>query len=329
MVRIQRRQLLKGAGALYAMPFFAFAQAVRSKARVGILFQGSLTAAKHLLDVFKEEMTRSGWREGANIEYVFREGLNDFARIDRLAAELVSLNVDVIAASTAPTAIAARKHTSSIPIVFTLVPNPVATGLVASLGKPGGNATGTSTRFENLWGKRLQLLQDAVPSLRRVALMYDPSDAQDSDMVAGTLGAGRDLAIQVEPLAVRRAEDFKAWFSAARAANMEAVLVGSAVLFFMHRVNIADLAIEYRLPMLAPNVDAAEAGILLAYGINVRTLFRAAARYVDKILKGTKPQDLPVEQPTVLELVVNLKSAAAAGIKIPQSVLVRADRVIE
>ncbi|MBI2754805.1 MAG: ABC transporter substrate-binding protein [Betaproteobacteria bacterium] len=325
----QRRRILLAGGAVLTVPLFVLAQTDQRSARVAYLLQGDLAAAKHLVGAFKDEMTKRGWREGANVEYALREGLNDFGRLDALAAEVVAQRPDVIVVSTATVAQAARKHTSSIPIVFWVVPDPIAAGLVASLAKPGGNATGTTSRFEGIWGKRLQLMHQIIPSLRRVAFLYDPRDSQDTRSVQQVQLAGKELAIEVELFEVSRPEDFKASFSAIKNAKIGAVILGSPNMFFVHRKLLADLALEHGMPISHAVSEGAEAGALFSYSIILALLNRHAARYADRILKGAKPADLPVEQPSVIELVVNLKTAKALGLTIPGSILLRADRVIE
>ena len=314
---------------MLALPPIARAQTQSSKARVGVLFQGTLAAGKHLLDTFKDEMAKSGWREGVNIEYAFREALNDTVRLDALAAELVSQRMDVIVVAAAPVALAVRKHTKSIPIVFWVVADPIAAGLVASLAKPGGNATGITWRFEGLWGKRLQLLQELIPSLRRVGLLYDPADAQDAETAQVLQAVGKNLSIDVELFRVSHPREFRAAFMEMKNAKISAAMIGGGNMFFVQRKLIADLGLEHRIATSRTYPEDVEAGMLASYGVNLSSLIRRGARFTDRILKGAKPADLPVEQPSVLELMINLKTAKALGIKIPPSILLRADRVIE
>ena len=328
MSRQPRRRFLFAASALAVWPSAALAQTERRSARVAVLVQVTAAAAKPFLDALIEQMTGRGWREGVNIEYVIQYA-GGTARLDSLAAELVAQKPDLILAANTAGALAARKHTSSIPIVFSFVFDPVALGLVASLSKPGGNVTGTTTRFEGLWGKRLQLLHEALPSLRRVAVLYDPSDAEDVTTARNLQAAASELTLEVQPFTARRPEDISGSFSAMKSERMGAVMTGGSGLIFEHRKLIADVAMEHRIPTFGVTEDKVEAGMLMSYGINLLGQYLITARYADRILRGARPSDLPVEQPTVLRLCVNLKTAKLLGITIPQSILLRADRVIE
>jgi len=295
--------------------------------RVAIVFQGR--AGNYLLDPFKQGMVARGWREGENIEYILREGLYDSARLDAIAGEVIAQKPDVILGTTGTVAVAFQKRTNSVPIVFSIVPDPIAAGLVPNLAKPGGNLTGTAVRFEGLWGKRLQLLQEILPALQRVGFLCDPADPQDADSPRLIRAAGKELAVGIELFKAGRLEDLKGAFSAMKNAKIDAVLIGGTTLYFAQRRFVADLALEHQIPSLSATIEGAEAGLLLGYSANLRKLLRQSAFYADRILRGTLPGDLPVEQPSVIELVINMKAAKALGVKIPQSILLRADRVIE
>ena len=224
-----------------------------------------------------------------------------------------------------------QKYTQTIPIVFSLVSDPVATGLVDSLAKPGRNATGTATAFgtTGLSEKRLQALKELIPSLRRVALLYDSSDAADAQLLRLAQVAADKLTLEVQPFTARRAEDFRPSFAAMTKAKIGAALMVGGTANFINRELIASLALEYGIPTFGTFEGASEAGMLMSYGADLVRLYRITARYADQILRGARPADLPVEQPSVLTLAINLKTAKALGIKFPNSILVRADRVIE
>jgi len=324
---IRRRQFLVAAGGVLCSTA-VLGQARNRAMRVAIVFQGR-SPSNVLLGAFKQGMVAKGWREGENVEYIYREGLYDLARLDAIAAELAALKPDVILVTTATVAVAVKKHTSSIPIVFSIVPDPVAAGLIANFAKPGGNLTGTAVRFEGLWGKRLQLLQEMLPALQRVGFLYDPADLQDADTPRLIRAAGKELGVEIELFNAGGLQDLRTAFSAMKNAKIDAVLIGGTTLYFAQRKLVAELALEHQIPSISATIEGAEAGLLLGYSANLRSLIRQSASYVDRILKGAKPGDLPVEQPSVIELVVNMKTAKALGVKVPRSILLRADRVIE
>jgi len=242
---------------------------------------------------------------------------------------LVRLKVDVIVVGTDVGIAAVRQQTQTIPIVMANSTDPVATGFVASLARPGGNVTGLSTMSPELSAKRLELLKAAVPGLSRVAIIWNP-DARGAVLdYKETEGAARSLRLQLQAVEVSRADDFNRAFSALTTGRAEALIVAPSFLFFTNRGQIASLAQKNRVPTMWPGTDFTEAGGLMAYGPNTAERWRRAAAYVDKILKGAKPGDLPVEQPTKFELAINLKTAKALGLTIPPSLLRRADHVIQ
>jgi len=317
------------AGALAMFPGAALWAQGAPRIRVGILVGGTVAGAKPFYDAFKDELSKFGWHEGANLELLVREGRGDNNRVAALAGDLVAQKPNLIVAATAPGAVALSKATSTIPIVFILVTDPVALGLAESLARPGKNATGTDVRFPGIRGKRMEFLAQAVPSIRRIAVIYDPSDAVDSDTLADFQRAAKDLAIEVRAYAAREPEQFRAAFAELKTAKMQAVAFGGSIGNFVHRKLIADLALDHAIPSVGTTSEFAEAGLLMSYDFNVPALYRTAARYVDRILRGARPNELAIEQPSVLELVLNVKTARKLGIRIPQSVLLRADRVIE
>jgi ABC-type uncharacterized transport system substrate-binding protein len=311
-------------GGLLAAPLAAEGQQVKQAPRVGILRYGSLPPS--FIEPFRQELRELGYVEGQNIvvEYRFAQSV---AQLPDVAAELIRLKVDVLVASGNPSVLPARNATSTIPVVFVAAIDPVAMGLVASLARPGGNVTGVSTIQKDLAGKRLALLKELLPRLSRVALLVraaSPANAQyvkDAELAAQTLG------MQLQVLTVRGAGDLESAFSAAQGAG--ALVQQDDAVFTAHRVQIAALALKKRLPMISGLNEFVEAGGLMAYGPHLGDLYRRAATQVDKILKGSKPADMPVELPTKFEFVINLKTAKTLGLTIPPSLLQRADQVIE
>jgi len=317
-----RRAFLAGAIALSAAPLSAEAQPARKVPRVGYLVMTGTGAS------LREGLRALGYVEGQTIIIEFRSAEGRLDRIPALAAELVRLNVDVLVAGGPEPLEAARKETSRIPIVMVAQADPVATGLVASLAKPGGNITGLTVGGPELAGKRLQLLKEAMPGLSRVAVLQDPY-VLGSGVPQETESAARALSLRPLVFTVRAPADFDSAFQAAVRERAEAVLVNETSMLFAHRAQLAALAARSRLPVVSIFRQSAQAGYLMTYGPNMSDLFRRTATYVDKILKGAKPSDLPVEQPTKFELVINMKTAKALGITIPQSLLQRADEVIQ
>ncbi len=297
--------------------------------RIGLLSPYSPSDAARWHQAFRQGLGDLGWVEGKNIsiEYRYAEGRSD--RFPDLAADLVRLKVDVIVASAGTDALAAQKATRAIPIVVAFAADPVASGLVESLARPGGNVTGLSQMGTELVGKRLELLKETIPKLSRVAVLWNPQNPVSTLTWKELQLPARQLGLQLHSLEVRSPNDFdQALEDATRARAGALIILGDAV-FTTNLKRIAGLAAKSRLPSIFQFTEFADAGGLVAYGPDRADLFRRAATYVDKILKGAKPGDLPIEQPTKFELVVNLKTAKALGITIPQSVRFRADRVIE
>ena len=264
------------------------------------------------------------------IEYRDAEG--KFERLPALAAELVALKVDVIVAPGTPAALAAKQATRTLPIVFAAAADPVTSGLVTSLARPGGNVTGLSVLAPELVGKCLEQLKQAVPGVSRVAVLWQPGalgERTEKDMLKGAEVAARALGVRLQFVEARGPADFDRAFSEMTRARAGALTVCGSAMFFIERRRLVDLAAKNRLPAVYPLREYVDAGGLMAYGPNLADLFRRAATYVDRILKGAKPGDLPVEQPTKFELVINLKTAKALGLTIPPSLLPRADQVIE
>jgi putative ABC transport system substrate-binding protein len=270
-----------------------------------------------------------GYVEGRNIllEERWADGTSD--RLPALAAELVRLNVDVIVTASTPAVQAAQQATKTVPIVMTLVSDPVASGVVASLARPGGNVTGLSLMHPEVSGKRLALLKEVIPKLSRVAVFWSPSTASYQLVLSETETAARALGVQLQPVEGRGPTDFDSGFSAIARERAGALVVLPDALFRNRQRRILDLAAKSRLPAMYWSRDFVEAGGLMAYGANLPDVFRQAANFVDRILKGAKPGDLPIEQPAKLELVINLKTAQALGLTIPPSLLLRADHVVQ
>jgi len=278
---------------------------------------------------FRQGLQDLGYVEGRNliIDYLSADGRVE--RFDPLAVQCVQLKADVIVAVTTPGALAAKKATRTIPIVSPGTGDPVATGIVASLARPGGNATGLSLIGPGLSAKRLELLRATVPSLSKVAVLANLADPIAAPQVRDMESAARAFGIQLQVRDVRSPKDLPGVFAAAVRDGAQGVLTTVEAIFLVHRAEVVELAARHRLPGLYPFRQFADAGGLMSYGPDVPSLFRKAATYVDKILKGAKPADLPVEQPTTFELVINLKTAKALGLTVPPSLLLLADRVID
>ena len=297
--------------------------------RIGVLHPGAQATSSHFAAAFDQGLREHGYREGQNItlERRFAEAKAD--RISEIAAELVRLKVDVIVTSTDPGIAAVKQQTQAIPIVMANSTDPVGTGFVGSLARPGGNVTGLSSLSPELSGKRVELLKEAVPGLFRVAIVWNPDVRGGVLEYKETESAARSLRLQLQSVEVNRADDFDRAFGALTTGRAEGLTVVSSSLAFRNRGQIASLAQKNRLPSIFGLREFADAGGLIAYGPNYADGWRRAASYVDKILKGARPGELPVEQPTKFELVINLKTAKALGLTIPPSLLRRADHVIQ
>jgi len=312
-------------GALLAAPLAAEAQQAGKVYRIGLL--GTFENPSGW-KAFLQRLRELGWAEGKNIvmERRFSEGKPE--RLRDLAAELVRLNVDVIVTSQTPPAQAAKNATTTIPIVM-IVGDPVGTGLVASLARPGGNMTGLSLLNPATAGKRVELLKDILPGATRLGVLGNPTSPWTALMIREIEVSARTLGMQLQRLEVERPTDFEAAFGAAIRGRAAALLVLEDGLNSAYMATIVGLAAKSRLPAAYGLREFVDAGGLMSYGANTLDLYRRAATYVDKILKGAKPADLPVEQPTKFELVINIKTAKALGLTIPPSLLGRADQVIE
>jgi putative tryptophan/tyrosine transport system substrate-binding protein len=304
----------------------AEAQQPRKVPRLGVLAPGSRSAFSIRTEAFREGLRELGYVEDQNIvvEYRYAEGKTD--RFPELIAELIRRNVEVIVTASVAPVIAAKRASNTIPIVFAATNDPVASGLVASLARPGGNVTGLTNLSPDLDGKRLELLKETFPSVGRVAYLWNP-DAPTSGL-PGMQATSPRLGVQLQPVDARSANDFDGAFEAALKERAQALITLPSPLFITHQKRIVEFARKSRLPAMYPFSDFVDSGGLMSYAPSLLENWRRVAIYVDKILKGAKPADLPVEQPTKFELVINLKTAKQIGLTIPPNILARADKVI-
>jgi putative tryptophan/tyrosine transport system substrate-binding protein len=316
-------------GALLFAPFAtADAQQPKKVWQIGFLAAGSAQTAHSRIEAFRQGLRAFGYVEGKDIVIEYRNAAGKVDQVPRNAVELVRLKVDIIVTAGPTDTRAAKEATSTIPIVMTQDPDPVGNGFVASLARPGGNITGLSRIAPELSGKQLELLKEIVPKLSRVAVFgtsTEPGNAQSSREIELAAGA---LGVKLQYLDILASKDVETAFEAARTGRADAVLILASPIL-TQRKQIADRALTSRIPAIYDRREFVDAGGLMSYGVNISDLDRRAATYVDRILKGAKPADLPVEQPTKFELIINLKTAEALGLTVPASLLVRADEVIE
>jgi len=315
-------------GAAAAWPLAARAQQAGRLPTIGFLGSTTPAAQSQLTAAFVQRLRELGWIEGRTvaIEYRWAEGRSE--RFAEFAAEFVRLKVDVILTHNTPPVLAAKQATSVIPIVFATAADPVSTGVVASLARPGGNVTGLSSQTTDLAGKRIELLREVVPGLRRFAILANPENSYVILEVREVQAAARTLGLEVALFEIRRAEDITPAFEGLKG-GVEALYILPDPLLFTNRLRINTLALGARLPTMHSLREYVEASGLISYGPNWRDQWRRAADYVDKILRGAKPADIPVEQPTKFDLVINLTTAKALGLEVPPTLLARADEVIE
>jgi putative ABC transport system substrate-binding protein len=326
-----RRSFIAGVlGGLFTAPLAAVAQQAGKVYRIGYLSTPTRESVERGLAAFLRTLRELGWIEGQNliIEYRWAEG--NVERLPALAAELVGRNVDVIVAPAGSAALAAKNATSSIPIVMIFASDPVETGLVSSLRQPGGNITGTTfTPGPEIFGKQLQILKEAVPNASRVAILSNPADPTFALQVKQVESTAQSLGIRLQHVDARGPEQFNGAFAAMQRERADALLITGSSTFLAHRTRLAELALKDRLPTMCSFRESVEAGGLMAYAVNMADFVSRAAMYVDKILKGAKPSDLPIEQPSKFELIINLKVAKALGITVPPTLVLRADAVIQ
>jgi putative ABC transport system substrate-binding protein len=333
---MDRRAFLAGAGAVLLAAPFAEAQPAAKVARIGFLSPASPSDAGGnpsdlavLFAAFREALRELGYAEGQNIRIESRWAEGNYDRLPGLAADLVRLKVDVIVTYGTPASEAAKRATDTIPIVMAAIIDPVASGLVTSIARPGGNLTGQSMMSPDLVEKQLEILKEVVPKISRVALLHNPANPGNAPQVRHAQDAGRALGVRLQLLGARGPSEIDSAFAAMTNERAGAVIVLVDAVLQNNRTRITNLAARHRLPAVYGLSEYAEAGGLLAYGPNRLDMFRRAAAYVDKILKGAKPGDLPIEQPNKFALVINLKTAKALGLTVPPSLLLRADQIIQ
>jgi putative tryptophan/tyrosine transport system substrate-binding protein len=325
---MQRRAFIILFGCTVAWPLAARSQPAGKLPTIGFLGSGTFAAQNQWVASFLRRLRELGWIEGRNfrIEYRWAEGSSD--RAAEFAAEFVRLKVDVIVTYANPMVVAAKQTTMVIPIVFAAAADPLGTGLVASLARPAGNVTGLSVQNTDLAGKHLELLRDLIPDLRRLAIMANVNNPASLLEMRAVQEAARTIGFEVAALEIRRAEDISPAFEVLKG-HVDALYVCIDTVLFSNRIRISTLAIGARLPTMLSNREFVAAGGLMSYGPSFPDLFRRAGDYVDKILRGAKPTELPVEQPTKFDLVINMTTAKALGLTVPPTLLARAAEVIE
>ena len=314
---------------LLALCVSAEAQQARKLHRIGFLSTPSSSVISARVEAFRQGLRELGYVEGKNIVIEYRHAEGQVDRLPTLAAELVRLKLDIIVTSGPQPTRPMREATATIPIVFAFDDDPVGSGFVASLARPGGNITGLSTMGAELSGKQLEILKEIVPKLSRVAILGSSNRPGTAQAFMDAQLAAPALSVQLQYLDVQHPKDIDIAFQAATQRHADAVVVLGSPVFNSHRIQVVDLAAKHRLPAIYARQEFVEDGGLMTYGANINDLFRRAATYVDKILKGAKPAELPVEQPKKFEFIINLKAAKQIGLTIPPNVLARADRVIK
>jgi putative ABC transport system substrate-binding protein len=329
---MRRREFITALGGTAVWMFSARAQSASRIQRIGILDYAVREAGRlRLWEAFRQRMRELGYADGDTVVFEPRWAEGKVDRLSALAAELINLPVEVIVAASTPAAQAAKRATSTIPIVMTGAADPVGQGIVASLSRPGGNVTGLAIINSDLSAKQLGLLPEAVPQASRIAMIWDAGAGFEGARIAAqnAQSAAQALGISLQSLAVRGAEELDSAFASMVRDRAAALIVGGSAVFFAERTRLADLAAKRGLPAIFNERSYVAAGGFMSYGTDLAESFRRTADYVDKILKGAKPADLPLEQPTKFELVINLKTAKALGITIPPNLLVQAEEVIE
>ena len=326
---IARRLVLRAAlgVTVLAAPLLAWGQSAPKVPRIGVL--GERSPSDSFVEAFRQGLRDLGYVEERNIAVEYRYAHGDVDRIPKLVSEIVQRHVDVMVVGGSVSALAARAAAPTMPIVFTTIGDPVASGLVTSLGRPGGNVTGLSNLLRDLAGKQLELLKAAVPQLTRVTILYNPRNPTVGGFVEEAQQAARALGLTLQTIEIRQANELASVFSSSTAWRAGALVAMSDPVFGNHLARLAQLAVTHRLPSIYSRREFTESGGLLAYGPSFEDNYRRAATYVDKILKGAKPADLPVEQPTKIEFAINLKTARALGLTVPQALVGRADHLIQ
>ena len=325
---MRRRQFIALLGGAAAWPLAAQAQQAAKVFRIGFLFYGSSGPSPEL-DAFQQGLREFGYIEGQNIAVEYRFASGQVERLRDLATELVRLKPDVIVAPATPASLAAKQATGTIPIVFAGVADAVGAGLIANLARPDGNVTGLTSISAELGGKRLELLKRLVNNASRVAVLYNPADRSNVLVLKELQEAAPALTLTLQPFEVQEPSEFEGAFAAMTRDRADAMFGAAGILTFQHRQTVVDLAANSRLPTLWGHRQFVEAGGLMSYAVNFYDQIRRTAAYVDQILKGAKPGDLPVQQPTKFEFILNLKTAKALGLTIPPDVIAIADEVTE
>jgi putative ABC transport system substrate-binding protein len=314
---------------LFVLSCVADAQPPAKVARIGFLSVGSAASMSGRVEAFRRGLREQGYTEGQNIVVEYRYAEDKLDRLREFAEELARLKVDVIVTGGPIATRPAKETAGTIPIVLAYEADPIRTGLVASLARPGGNITGLSSNAEELSGKRLELLKEAIPKLSRVAVLRNPGMLGTAEALKDAELAAQSLGLKIQALEIRGPSDLDGIFQGAKKGSAGALMTIGDPVTFTHRKRVADLAIKNRIATIHGQIQFAEAGGLMVYGPNDADMYRRAATFVDKILKGSKPADLPVERPVKFDLVINLKTAKQLGLTIPPNVLARADRVIK
>ena len=317
------------ASALFTAVSFADAQQTRSLPKIAFLSSVSSSSNEANLKIFRQSLRQLGYTEGKNITIEYRSAEGNLGRVTELATELVNLKVDIILTIGMPAVIAAKRATNTIPIVTANADNLVEAGLIASLARPGGNVTGSTRVDADFSGKRLELLRETLPKLSRVAVLSHGSLGSDQEELQETRAAAERVGVEIHSVTVQERSQFPSAYSEILKWHTDALIFFTSAFTSFHRKELVELAIKHWLPTMCASSNWIEAGCTMSYGPNVTEFLRRAAVFVDKILQGTKPADIPVEQPTKFELVINLKTAKQIGLTIPPNVLGRADKVIK
>jgi putative tryptophan/tyrosine transport system substrate-binding protein len=326
---MRRRDVIKLLGGIATLPLAARAQQLKKIARIGFLGNSTAALEANLIGPFGEGLRALGYEDGRNIVIEYRWAEGNYERFPSLVAELLASNVDVLVTAGTPASLAIKKATTSVPVVMIAAGDPIGTGLVPSLAEPGGNLTGLSSIAPDLEGKRLELLREILPKLSHVGMFINSGNPFHATSLYQARTAAQTLRITLQVLDVRASEDLDGAFAAILKERPEALLILADRVFLHNRARMMDFATQYRLPNVNGYHELAEAGGLMSFGPSYEEMHRRAATYVDKILKGAAPADLPIEQPTKFTLVLNRKSAKALGVDMPPTLLARADEVIE
>jgi putative ABC transport system substrate-binding protein len=322
---MKRREFITLLGGVAAWPVAARAQQAKKIPRIGVLWPNPPAT----FDFMRQGLNDFGYVEGQNMAFEFRWAEGKLDQLPELAADLVRLKVDVIVTLAPQATLAAKQATQTIPIVFVAMGDPIASGVVTSLARPGANLTGTTRMLPEMSAKHVELLKDAVPSLTKLAVLWNPINSSHQPALQAVHATARSLSLQIKPLEVRAAAELDGTFDMIVRERADGVLFIADPVFFIQLKRMAELVGSNRLPAIANFIEFPKLGGLMGYAPSIPNEFRHAANHIDKILKGAKPADLPVEQPTKFQLVINLKTAKALGITVPASVIVRADEVIE